>query len=105
MTEPVIRIRRTPPRGLGRVLRLARERAGLSQGALAAEVGVRPDFISKLERSERCPSALVADALAVVLDLDAAATELLAAAAVDDAGRSHPARHGEGPAPYPATGP
>lgn len=105
MTEPAIRIRRTPPKGLGRVLRTARERAGLSQGQVAAEVGVRPDFISKLERSQRCPSAAVADALAVLLDLDEAATQLLAASAVADAGRSHPARHGEGPAPVAATGP
>lgn len=105
MNATMTRLRRTPPDGLGEMLRTAREELGLSQGQVAAAVGVRPDYVSKLERGLRCPSALVADALAVLLDLDAAATELLAAAAVDDAGRSHPARQGEGPAPTTATGP
>lgn len=105
MSDPAIRIRRTPPKGLGRVLRLARERAGLSQGQVARELGVQATHVSKLELGQRCPSSAVADLLAVVLDLDAAGTELLAAAAVEDAGRSHPARQGEGPAPATATGP
>jgi transcriptional regulator with XRE-family HTH domain len=95
MGDPAaIRIRHTPPKGLGRALRTARESAGLSQGAVAREVGVRPDYISKLERGARCPSTTVADALAALLDLDEATTQLLAAAAVDDAGRSHPLRDG-----------
>lgn len=55
-------------------------------------VGVRPDYISKLERGERCPSASVAAVLASVLDLSAAGAALLSAAAVDDAGRDHPWR-------------
>ncbi|MET9762054.1 helix-turn-helix transcriptional regulator [Streptomyces sp. NPDC006372] len=88
----VTRQRRTPPAGLGEALRQARDEAGLSQGAVAAAVGVRPDYISKLERGERCPSVKVAQALASVLELRAAGSALLSAAAVDDAGRSHPWR-------------
>ena len=93
MNAPVIRQRRTPPDGFGAALRQAREDAGLSQGAVALAAGVRPDYISKLERGLRCPSAQVADALASVLRLNVVARALLAAASVDDAGRSHPARH------------
>lgn len=88
----MIRERRTPPAGLGAALRQARENAGLSQGAVAAAVRVRPDYISKLERGERCPSVNVAAALSSVLKLGPAGAALLEAAAVDDAGRSHPWR-------------
>ncbi|MEU0588277.1 helix-turn-helix domain-containing protein [Streptomyces sp. NPDC006132] len=88
----VIRQRRTPPAGLGEALRQAREEAGLSQGAVAAAIGVGPDYVSKLERGERCPSVKVAQLLAAVLKLGAAGSALLSAAAVDDAGRSHPWR-------------
>jgi transcriptional regulator with XRE-family HTH domain len=90
--QTTVRERRTPPAGLGEALRQARETAGLSQGAVAAAVGVRPDYVSKLERGERCPSVRVATSLASVLELGAAGTALLSAAAVDDAGRSHPWR-------------
>ncbi|MEH0637314.1 helix-turn-helix transcriptional regulator [Streptomyces bottropensis] len=90
--QTTVRERRTPPAGLGEALRQARESAGLSQGAVAVAVGVRPDYISKLERGERCPSASVAAALTSVLELGAAGAALLTAAAVDDAGRSHPWR-------------
>ncbi|MGW1796521.1 helix-turn-helix domain-containing protein [Streptomyces sp. NPDC001984] len=78
-------------------MRLAREHAGLSQGEVAAAVGVRADYVSKLERGLRCPSARVASALARVLRPKAQAAELLAAAAVNNAGRDHPARRGEIP--------
>ncbi|MGC9536510.1 helix-turn-helix domain-containing protein [Streptomyces sp. UG1] len=90
--QATVRERRTPPVGLGEALRQAREDAGLSQGAVAAAVGVRPDYVSKLERGERCPSVRVAESLAAVLELSAAGAALLSAAAVDDAGRSHPWR-------------
>lgn len=90
--QTTVRERRIPPAGLGEALRQARETAGLSQGAVAVEVGVRADYVSKLERGERCPSASVAELLASVLDLNAAGAALLSAAAVDDAGRSHPWR-------------
>ncbi|MFI0964657.1 helix-turn-helix domain-containing protein [Streptomyces sp. NPDC021080] len=87
-----VRERRVPPAGLGEALRQARVDAGLSQAAVAVAIGVRPDYVSKLERGERCPSARVAESLASVLELSAAGTALLAAAAVQDAGRNHPAR-------------
>ncbi|MFD7003945.1 helix-turn-helix transcriptional regulator [Streptomyces mirabilis] len=90
--QMVIRERRTPPAGLGSALRQARVEAGLSQGAVAAAVGVRPDYVSKLERGERCPSVRVAELLASALKLEAPGAALLSAAAVDDAGRSHPWR-------------
>jgi transcriptional regulator with XRE-family HTH domain len=90
--QMVIRERRTPPAGLGDALREARRIAGLSQGAVAAAVGVRSDYVSKIERNERCPSVSVAEALAAVLNLSATAAALLKAAAVGDAGRSHPWR-------------
>jgi transcriptional regulator with XRE-family HTH domain len=93
MGTPVIRQRRIPPDGLGDALRQAREDAGLSQGALALAVGVGPDYISKLERGIRCPSQRAAGALAAALKLNTVARALLDAAAVDDAGRSHPARN------------
>jgi transcriptional regulator with XRE-family HTH domain len=90
--HPSIRVRRTPPPGLGDALREARLQVGLSQGDVAAAVGVRPHYISKLERGERCPSECVAQALAVVLELGAAGAAMLSKAAVADAGHSHPWR-------------
>lgn len=92
MDIPVIRQRRTPPTGLGATLRSAREQLGLSQGAVALTVGVRPDYVSKLERGLRCPSVSVADSLVLVLELNDTARAALLAAAVTDAGRDHPGR-------------
>jgi len=90
--QTTVRERRTPPAGLGDALRCARETAGLSQGAVAAAVGIRPDYVSKLERGKRCPSVRVAESLAALLELAGGDAALLSAAAVDDAGRSHPMR-------------
>lgn len=90
--QTTVRERRTPPAGLGEALRQARETAGLSQGAVAGAVGVRPDYVSKLERGERCPSVSVAQALARILNLTAAGAALLFAAAVDDVGKDSPWR-------------
>ncbi len=90
----MIRERRIPPQGLGSMLRQARERAGLSQSALAAAAGVRRPYVSKLEDSARCPSLLVANALCAALALDGDEAALLLGCAVDDAGRSHPWRVG-----------
>lgn len=92
MQSTVVRERRVPPPGLGEALRKAREKAGLSQGAVAAAVEVGHDYVSKMERGERCPSVEVAQVLATVLDLSEAGAALLSAAAVNDAGRSHPWR-------------
>lgn len=88
----LIRQRRTPPEGLGAVLRTARDRAGLSQSELAAMVGIRRAYVRKLEHSERCPSLVVAMALRGALTLDEDEAALLLGCAVGDAGRSHPAR-------------
>lgn len=89
-----VRERRTPPERLGPMLRQARERAGLSQSAVSAAVGVRRAYINKLEHSARCPSLVVAEALKAALALNEDEAALLLACAVDDAGRSHPARAG-----------
>jgi transcriptional regulator with XRE-family HTH domain len=44
----------------GSILRTCRERLGLQQNQFAERVGVHPDYVSKLERSERTPSFPVA---------------------------------------------
>lgn len=90
--QATVRERHTPPAGLGEALRQARETAGLSQGMVAATLGVGHDYVSKLERGQRCPSAKVAESLTAILNLGATGAALLAAAAVGDAGRSHPWR-------------
>ena len=74
------------------MLRAARDRAGLSQSAVAAVAGVQRAYITKLEDSARCPSLAVAQALRSVLVLDEDEAALLLGCAVNDAGRSHPAR-------------
>lgn len=94
MTMPTIRQRRIPPDGLGQALRTAREGAGLGVREAARLCGLSAGYMAHLEAGERCPSAVVAARLADVLQLDEAARGLLDSAAVDDAGRSHPARTG-----------
>ncbi|MFJ5155748.1 helix-turn-helix domain-containing protein [Streptomyces sp. NPDC088353] len=100
--QTTVRERRVPPAGLGEALRQARENVGLCQREVAAAVAVRPDYVSKLERGERCPSAQVAELLRAVLELSVESAALLSDAAVDDAGRSHPwrrlCRQEQGPA-------
>jgi transcriptional regulator with XRE-family HTH domain len=92
MSEPIVRQRRTPPAGLGPVLRAARDHAGLSQSQLARRVGLTPGYLAKLENGTRCPSVTVAGRLAVVLALGDDERGQLLAAAVDDAGADHPYR-------------
>lgn len=87
-----IRERRTPPEGLGAMLRGARERAGLGQREAARGAGLSSGYMAHLEAGERCPSRAVAQRLAGSLALDEQERAQLYAAAVDDAGRSHPAR-------------
>lgn len=84
--------RRTPPPAVGVMLRAARERAGLGVRETARRVGIAHTHLLGMEAGRRCPSAIVANALATVLDLDPDERALLATAAVPDAGRSHPAR-------------
>ena len=58
--QTTVRERRVPPPEFGEALRQAREAAGLSQAAVGAALGVGHDYVSKLERGERCPSVEVA---------------------------------------------
>lgn len=87
-----IRMRRIPPAELGPMLRAARERAGLGLREAARRAGVSQGYLWLLEASRRAPSAAVAQVLAEVLTLTTEEREQLLAAAVNDAGRSNPAR-------------
>jgi len=51
----------------GRALRHYREAAGLSQMALAHEAGVDRSYVGQVERAEKCPTLIVAQALALAL--------------------------------------
>ncbi|MEU9183343.1 helix-turn-helix transcriptional regulator [Streptomyces sp. NPDC048484] len=74
------------------MLRTARERAGLSQSEAARRAGIGQSYAWLLEAGQRVPSMAVAEALANVLQLTLAECHTLFGCAVDDAGRSHPAR-------------
>lgn len=86
------RERRTPPAGVGVMLRAARERAGLGVREAARRAGISHPYLIGLERGTRCPSSAVADVLAAVLSLGPDDRTLLASAAVHDAGRSRTRR-------------
>lgn len=86
------RVRRTPPAAVGAMLRAARERAGLSVRQAARLAGIAHTHLLGMEAGRRCPSVIVADAIAAVLDLDPDERALLASAAVHDAGRSRTQR-------------
>ncbi|MEU7384939.1 helix-turn-helix transcriptional regulator [Streptomyces sp. NPDC042207] len=85
-------MRRTPPKALGPLLRAARVRAGLSQGEAARRAGIRQPYLSAIEAGQRTPSTVVAEALADTLRLTLPECRQVYAAAVTDAGRSHPTR-------------
>ncbi|MCU1616872.1 MAG: family transcriptional regulator [Frankiales bacterium] len=87
-----IRMRRTPPAGLGPMLGAARMRAGYRLREAARRAGINHAYLLHLETGQRVPSMAVATSLAEMLDLDEAERAQLFAAAVDDAGRSHPGR-------------
>lgn len=53
---------------VGRRLREARDRATLTQAALAEEVGIEPDTVSRMERGTRIPSLPMLARLARALD-------------------------------------
>ncbi|MFJ7242365.1 helix-turn-helix domain-containing protein [Streptomyces olivaceus] len=91
-SKALIRVRRTPPQGLGPLLQGARERADLSQSETGRRAGVPQSYVWKLEAGLRCPSMLVAERLADVLQLTLPECQTLFGCAVSDAGRSHPAR-------------
>lgn len=87
-----IRIRRIPPAGLGPMLGTARLRAGYRLREFARLVELSHSYVLALETGQRCPSTTVAGRIAEALELTEDERALLFAAAVDDAGRDHPAR-------------
>lgn len=60
------------PKILGRNVREARHRAGLSQEQLAFEAGMKRSYVSDLERGTRNPSVKAMGRLAVALAVDPA---------------------------------
>jgi transcriptional regulator with XRE-family HTH domain len=91
MTAPG-RVRRAMPPETAAMLRTARLRAGLGLREAARRAGISHGHMAALEGAARCPSTVTASALAQALALTDAECEQLAAAAVDDAGRSNPLR-------------
>jgi len=55
---------------LGRKLRQARERTGMSLAAVAKRAEITPGFLNKVERGVSCPSAIVVARLSKVLHED-----------------------------------
>jgi transcriptional regulator with XRE-family HTH domain len=68
------------PDRFGGMLRSLRERAGLSQSALARLAGLDPSFINRLESGRRGVERPIADALVVALSLPAREADRLLAA-------------------------
>lgn len=59
-------------KGLGKAIKAARERKGITQPALASAVGVTPIMISRYERGKYKPRLeILVDGLAPLLGLDA----------------------------------
>ncbi|MFI1526164.1 helix-turn-helix domain-containing protein [Streptomyces griseus] len=87
-----IRIRRTPPAELGRMLAAARERTGYTQRRVSIAAGLGRSYVCLIEGGHRTPSRAAAERLADVLQLTSEERTQLYAAAVTDAGYSHPAR-------------
>lgn len=69
-------------------LRAARKKRSESAAVVAACVGIGRSHLLRLEEGERCPSTVVARALADHYRLDPDAANALMAEAVPDAGRS-----------------
>ena len=64
----------------GAVLRSLRERAGLSQSAVARRAGLDPSFVNRLESGQRSAERSIAERLAAALDLEPADADRLLAA-------------------------
>ncbi|MEY9839688.1 helix-turn-helix domain-containing protein [Streptacidiphilus sp. EB103A] len=90
MTDTGIRQRRTPPPELGEIINRGRLRAGLRGAECARVAGLSRAYLLQLELGKRVPSAYTVERLAGVLALTDPEREQLMAAAVPDAGRSHP---------------
>ena len=65
----------------GGLLRALRERAGLSQSALARRAKMDPSFVNRLESGQRSADRDVTEALCVALDLPPSEADRLLAAA------------------------
>ncbi|MGW6462591.1 helix-turn-helix domain-containing protein [Streptomyces rubiginosohelvolus] len=91
-TKARIRIRRTPPADLGPMLTAARERIGHTRRRASIAAGLARGYLGLVEGGHRTPSLVAAERLADVLELTDAERAQLYAAAVTDAGYSHPAR-------------
>ncbi|MEU9264576.1 helix-turn-helix transcriptional regulator [Streptomyces sp. NPDC048251] len=106
MTGAAVRERRTPPEGLGPLLRAARERAGLGVREAARLAAISGGYLANLEAGSRCPSRAVAERLAATLNLNSGEQGQLYGAAVTDAGGNSPWRAGQQPVPTsPTTSP
>ena len=64
----------------GAVLRTLRERAHLSQSAVARRAGLDPSFVNRLESGQRSAERSIAERLATALDLEPADADRLLAA-------------------------
>ncbi|MFF3092126.1 helix-turn-helix domain-containing protein [Streptomyces cyaneofuscatus] len=91
-TKARIRIRRTPPADLGPMLAAARERTGYTRRRVSIAAGLGRNYFGLIEGGHRTPSRVTAERLAEVLQLTDQERAQLYAAAVTDAGYSHPAR-------------
>ncbi|MFJ3141411.1 helix-turn-helix domain-containing protein [Streptomyces halstedii] len=87
-----IRIRRTPPAELGPMLAAARKRSGYTRRRVSIAAGLGRSYFGLIEGGHRTPSRVAAERLADVLQLTEPERAQLYAAAVPDAGYSHPAR-------------
>lgn len=74
------------PADLAAELRVARLRLGLGLRQLERLICISRGYLSRLERGERCPSVVVAEALAVSLKLDSSVRARLLELARPDAG-------------------
>lgn len=79
--------RHEPPDYLPGLLVAGRRRTGRNQTAAARAAGVSRSYLSRLERGQRCPSIVVADALARSLHLTDAERSAVCAAGVEGVGR------------------
>ncbi|MFH9225945.1 helix-turn-helix domain-containing protein [Streptomyces lydicus] len=60
--------------------------------AAARAANISPSHLSRLEGGGSCPSRTVAEQLVAVFGVEGEERAAILAAAVDDAGRDHPAR-------------
>jgi hypothetical protein len=76
--------RRTLPPDVALALRMALDESHLSYRAAAHEIGISHSYLFALTRGTRCPRRRTAEAIIVVLPLDAEAEMALLEESVDD---------------------